>query len=240
MSHSPAAQNGHGTGSGRRTIPTTRSPRAKPEPAGASSTAPSDSWPRMSRSCPGGATPYRPATISRSVAQTPSAIVRTSTLPSDSGGAETSSNLAELGVPGRSVSARIDHVHNQQNRRTREARSRPNSNAEPVAWFRTGQPSRARPSFRPICCLNLPTLRHVSHSTRYLGSLLDVRAAIRLALVTNAIVVTSAIVTRCNRTAPRALRVQRREASGCDRTKSLGHCGGLYSVRKLLLPSHPG
>ena len=33
MSHSPAAQSAHGTGSGRRTMPTTRSPGAKPLPA---------------------------------------------------------------------------------------------------------------------------------------------------------------------------------------------------------------
>jgi len=34
MSHSPRAQAGHGTGSGLRTIPTTRSPAARSEPAG--------------------------------------------------------------------------------------------------------------------------------------------------------------------------------------------------------------
>src|SRR5215831_17547329 len=42
MSHSPAAHARHGTGSGRRTIPTTRSPTASPHPAGAASTAPSE------------------------------------------------------------------------------------------------------------------------------------------------------------------------------------------------------
>src|SRR2546421_6857231 len=40
MSHSPAPHGGHGTGSGRRTNPTTRSPVASPLPAGASATRP--------------------------------------------------------------------------------------------------------------------------------------------------------------------------------------------------------
>jgi hypothetical protein len=48
------------------------------------------------------------------VAHTPSAIVRANTLPSESGGSGTSSIRAELGFPGASVSARIDHVQNQQ------------------------------------------------------------------------------------------------------------------------------
>ena len=56
-SHSPMAQLGHGTGSGRRTMPTTRSPRANPLATGASITSPSDSWPMMRRSWPGGAQP---------------------------------------------------------------------------------------------------------------------------------------------------------------------------------------
>ena len=56
MSHSPTAQFGHGTGSGRRTMPTTWSPTANPVGPG-STTLPSDSWPRISRSSPGGAHP---------------------------------------------------------------------------------------------------------------------------------------------------------------------------------------
>src|SRR5262245_58805468 len=42
MSQSPAAHAGHGTGSGRRTMPTTRSPALNPVCAGASITRPSD------------------------------------------------------------------------------------------------------------------------------------------------------------------------------------------------------
>ena len=49
-SHSPTAQLAQGTGSGRRTMPTTRSPLATAAPAGASSTRPSDSCPRTRRS----------------------------------------------------------------------------------------------------------------------------------------------------------------------------------------------
>ena len=60
MSHCPDAQAGHGTGSGRRTIPTTRSPSARPEPAGAARTRPRFSCPSTSSSCPGGADPYAP------------------------------------------------------------------------------------------------------------------------------------------------------------------------------------
>ena len=40
MSDSPAAQLGQGTGSGRRTMPTTRSPGANPDPSGACCTRP--------------------------------------------------------------------------------------------------------------------------------------------------------------------------------------------------------
>ena len=59
MSNSPAAHAPHGTGSGRRTTPTTRSPAAKPLAAGASSTRPSDSWPSTNRSRPGAPTRSR-------------------------------------------------------------------------------------------------------------------------------------------------------------------------------------
>ena len=41
----------------------------EPEPSGASRTRPSDSCPSTSRSAPGGAQPYSPRTISRSVPQ---------------------------------------------------------------------------------------------------------------------------------------------------------------------------
>src|SRR4051795_12939778 len=60
MSNSPCAHAPHGTGSGRRTTPTTRSPAAKSASSGASRTLPSDSWPRTRRSCPGGAQPPPP------------------------------------------------------------------------------------------------------------------------------------------------------------------------------------
>src|SRR5262249_17567970 len=94
-------------GIGRRTMLTTRPPLLKLELTGASSTVPSDSWPMTSRLRPGGAQPYRPATISRSVPQTPSAKLRTSTAPSDAGGAGTSSMPAEFAIPGATVRARI-------------------------------------------------------------------------------------------------------------------------------------
>jgi hypothetical protein len=55
MSHSPTAQFGQGTVSGRRTIPTTRSPFLNPEAGPGSSTRPSDSCPNTSRDLPGGA-----------------------------------------------------------------------------------------------------------------------------------------------------------------------------------------
>src|SRR5918995_223263 len=105
MSHSPTAQLGQGSGSGRRTMPTTRSPGSTPLPLGASRTRPRDSWPRMRRSFPGGAQP--PPTISTSVPHTPTASVPTSTLPSRRSGSGTCSNLADPGWPGSTVSARI-------------------------------------------------------------------------------------------------------------------------------------
>jgi hypothetical protein len=57
MSHSPTAQLPHGTGSGRRTIPTIRSPACRPVRGPGARTRPSDSWPRVSRRCPGGDQP---------------------------------------------------------------------------------------------------------------------------------------------------------------------------------------
>src|SRR5579875_1105754 len=107
MSHSPAAQLRQGSGSGRRTMPTTRSPGAKPEPAGASSTSPSDSWPIARRSSPGGAQPYSPAMISMSVPQTPTALVFTRTGPSSSGGSGSSVRSTVFAFSGTTVTARM-------------------------------------------------------------------------------------------------------------------------------------
>src|SRR4051812_43474210 len=107
MSNSPRAHEGHGTGSGRRTTPTTRSPSAKPTPAGAERTRPSDSWPSTSRSFPGGAQPYSPATISMSVPQTPSARPSTSSSPSRGSGSGIWVTAADPCCSGMTVSARI-------------------------------------------------------------------------------------------------------------------------------------
>ena len=86
MSHSPTAQFGQGTGSGRRTIPTIRSPSASPVAGPGSRTRPSDSCPSTRRSEPLGAQPYLPSTISTSVPQTPTAIASTRTDPSRAAG----------------------------------------------------------------------------------------------------------------------------------------------------------
>src|SRR4051812_7786296 len=107
MSHSPTAQQAHGTGSGRRTMPTTRSPGLKPESAGASRTRPSDSWPRISRSSPGGAQAYSPRMISPSVPQIPSASPSASTEPWLGSGSGTSSSRAEPAWRGTTVIARM-------------------------------------------------------------------------------------------------------------------------------------
>src|SRR5262249_61574026 len=61
----------------------------------------------ISRLRPGGAQPYDPLTISRSVPHTPSASARTRTVPSESGGSGTSSMPAELAMPGATVRARM-------------------------------------------------------------------------------------------------------------------------------------
>ena len=81
MSHSPTAQFGQGTGSGRRTMPTTRSPCFRPLDGPGSRTRPSDSWPSTRRVLPGGAQPYLPSAISISVPQTPAATASTNTEP---------------------------------------------------------------------------------------------------------------------------------------------------------------
>src|SRR5919199_3451501 len=107
MSNSPRAHGPHGTGSGRRTTPTTRSPRAKPLPSGASRTRPSDSCPSTRRSSPGGAHPYSPLTISMSVPQTPSATPSTTSSPCRGSGSGTSVTAAGPSFSGTTVSARI-------------------------------------------------------------------------------------------------------------------------------------
>src|SRR5271166_5449211 len=88
-------------------MPTTRSPRCRPVPAGASMTCPSDSWPITRRSAPAGAWPYSPLMISRSVPQTPTARVSTSTGPAASGGSGMSVSATESRRPGTTVIARI-------------------------------------------------------------------------------------------------------------------------------------
>src|SRR6516164_8822038 len=107
MSQSPAAQAEQGTGSRRRTMPTTRSPAAKPVPCAAATTSPTDSCPMIRRSSPGGAQPYSPLMISRSVPHTPIACVRTRTGPSCSGGSGMSARATEPGAPGTTVIARM-------------------------------------------------------------------------------------------------------------------------------------
>ena len=105
MSHSPTAQLGHGTASGRRTMPTTRSPFFSPALGPGSSTRPSDSCPSTSRECPEGAQPYLPSAISASVPQTPTAMASTRTEPSRGSGSGMSSSLAVPGLPGSTVIA---------------------------------------------------------------------------------------------------------------------------------------
>src|SRR5262245_17785444 len=105
MSHSPTAQFGQGTGSGRRTMPTTRSPFFNPLLGPGSRTRPSDSWPRTRRVSPGGAQPYLPVAISTSVPQTPTATASTSTEPYRRSGSETFSSCAEADFFGSTVIA---------------------------------------------------------------------------------------------------------------------------------------
>src|SRR5215510_8798164 len=107
MSHSPTAQFGQGTGSGRRTMPTTRSPFFSPLLGPGSSTRPRDSWPRTMRFSPGGAQPYLPEVISTSVPQTPTAIASTSTEPYRRSGSETFSSCVEPAFFGSTVIAFI-------------------------------------------------------------------------------------------------------------------------------------
>ena len=105
MSHSPTAQLGQGTGSGRRTIPTIRSPACRPLRDPGSTTRPSDSWPRISRSRPGGAQPYAPEAISTSVPQMPTATASTRIDPVLSSGSGTSSYRTDPATPGSTVTA---------------------------------------------------------------------------------------------------------------------------------------
>ena len=121
MSHSPTAQFGHGTGSGRRTIPTTRSPGRRPLPGPASTTRPSDSWPRTSRSRPGGAQPYAPEAISTSVPQMPTATASTRIDPVLSSGSGTSSKRTDPATPGLTVTAFMIPLHDLAGCRARAA-----------------------------------------------------------------------------------------------------------------------
>ena len=110
MSHSPTAQLGQGTGSGRRTMPTTRSPFLSPPVGPGSTTRPRDSWPSTRRVLPGGAQPYFPSTISTSVPQTPTAMASTSTEPSRASGSAMSSSRAVPGFFGSTVIAFIGQI----------------------------------------------------------------------------------------------------------------------------------
>ena len=105
MSNSPCSQASHGTGSGLRTTPATRSPEWKPLPGGAARTLPRDSWPSTSHSFPGGAQPYSPRTISRSVPQTPSASPSTSSSSGPTTGSGTSVTVNDPARPGSTVNA---------------------------------------------------------------------------------------------------------------------------------------
>src|SRR3954454_7012587 len=107
MSHSPRAQHGHGTGSGRRTTPMTRSPALCLLHSGACTTRPSDSWPRVSRSWRWGVSPCSRASISRSVPQMPRAIASTSRSRSPGSGSWTSVTATDPASPGLTVMARI-------------------------------------------------------------------------------------------------------------------------------------
>ena len=138
----------HRTGSGRRTTPTMRSPGASGPPAGACSTRPSDSWPRIRRSRPGGAQPYRPETISTSVPQIPIARVRTRTGPSPESNSGTSSSWAEPAVPGRTVSARI-RLPDPCRAGTRGARIAENF-ARVDSWRRRAWPRPLSPAKRRV------------------------------------------------------------------------------------------
>lgn len=94
----------------RRRAPRRLPPREKPEPRGACSTLPRDSWPRTRRCAPSGAHPYSPETISLSVPQTPRARPRTSSSPSPGVGPGHSLNSIESARPGTTVTARIRHT----------------------------------------------------------------------------------------------------------------------------------
>src|ERR1700691_1102371 len=109
ISQCPAAHAGQGTGSRRRTMPTTRSPGTNPVSGAASPTRPSDSCPMMRRSFPGGGDPYSPLMISRSVPQIPIACVCTTIGPSSAGGSGMSVSATESCCPGMTVMARIPH-----------------------------------------------------------------------------------------------------------------------------------
>ena len=82
-------------------------PAPNPLPGSAWITRPRDSCPMIRRSSPGGAAPYSPLMISRSVPQTPIACVWTRTGPSSPGGSGMSVSATEPGLPGMTVMARI-------------------------------------------------------------------------------------------------------------------------------------
>src|SRR4051794_22030394 len=105
MSNSPRAQHGHGSGSGRRTTPATRSPGRRSLPGGARRTRPSDSCPSTRRSDPGGGAPCSPARISWSVPHTPSASISTSSSPSLGCGSGSVVSSARRGGPDVTVMA---------------------------------------------------------------------------------------------------------------------------------------
>src|SRR6185436_17168183 len=107
MSHSPETQLRQGAGSGRRTMPTTQSPRDRPLEAGASSTSPSDSCPSTIQDRSGGGLPSEPFKISRSVPQTPTASERTSRWPRGRVGSGMSCSRALPAFPGSTVTARM-------------------------------------------------------------------------------------------------------------------------------------
>src|SRR5262245_35699835 len=107
MSHSPTAQLPQGTGSGRLTMPATKSPTLRLRAGPGSKTRPSDSCPNTSRSLPGAAQPYLPSAISASVPQTPTAIASTRTDPSSILGSASSDTLMLSAFNGSTVIAFI-------------------------------------------------------------------------------------------------------------------------------------
>src|SRR5205809_7546361 len=93
-------------GHGRRTIVTTRSPRARRVTAGpTSTTCPSDSWPITRCSEPAGGVPYWKAQISRSVPHTPTSSMRSLTAVGDARGGGSCSISWTWRLPGKTATA---------------------------------------------------------------------------------------------------------------------------------------